>query len=186
MEMRRVVVTGLGIVSPLGVGHETVWSNILASKSGAQRVTDFEVGDLACQIACRIPLGDTAEGKFNPDDWMEPKEQRKVDPFIVFAMAASTQALQDAGYKAETLEQQERTGVLIGSKRARAGSVPSSFPAVSSIWPRAMFPSSTGSRAPTTRSLRPVPPGRMPSATRPGSSCSAMPTLWWRAAPNRR
>jgi 3-oxoacyl-[acyl-carrier-protein] synthase II len=115
MEMRRVVVTGLGIVSPLGVGHETVWSNILASKSGAQRVTDFEVGDLACQIACRIPLGDTAEGKFNPDDWMEPKEQRKVDPFIVFAMAASTQALQDAGYKAETLEQQERTGVLIGS-----------------------------------------------------------------------
>ena len=123
MKMRRVVVTGLGIVSPLGVGHEIVWSNILASKSGAQRVTDFEVGDLACQIACRIPLGDTAEGKFNADDWMEPKEQRKVDPFIVFAMAASTQALRDSGYEAKTLEQQERSGVLIGSGIGGVGGI---------------------------------------------------------------
>lgn len=123
MKMRRVVVTGLGIVSPLGVGHETVWSNILASRSGAQRVTDFEVGDLACQIACRIPMGDTAEGKFNPDDWMELKEQRKVDPFIVFAMAASTQALRDSGYEAKTLEQQERSGVLIGSGIGGVGGI---------------------------------------------------------------
>lgn len=115
MTLRRVVVTGLGIVSPLGVGHETVWSNILASKSGAQRVTDFEVDDLACQIACRIPLGDTADGKFNPDDWMDIKEQRKVDPFILFGMAAATEALRDSGYEPKTLEQQERAGVLIGS-----------------------------------------------------------------------
>jgi len=115
MTLRRVVVTGLGIVSPLGVGHETVWANILASKSGAQRVTDFQVDDLPCQIACRIPMGDTSEGKFNPDDWMEAKEQRKVDPFIVYAMAAATQALGDSGYEARTLEQQERAGVLIGS-----------------------------------------------------------------------
>jgi hypothetical protein len=115
MTVRRVVVTGLGIVSPLGAGHEAVWSNMLASRSGAQRVTDFEVDDIPCQIACRIPLGDTAEGKFNADDWMDVKEQRKVDPFIVFAMAAATQALRDSGYEAKTQDQQERSGVLIGS-----------------------------------------------------------------------
>ena len=113
--LRRVVVTGLGIVSPLGVGHETVWTNLLAGKSGAVRIAEFDVSDLACQIACRLPLGDTAEGKFNPDDWMEPKEQRKVDPYIVYGMAAATQALEDAGYEARTPEQQERSGVLIGS-----------------------------------------------------------------------
>ncbi|HUV32218.1 MAG TPA: beta-ketoacyl-ACP synthase II [Devosiaceae bacterium] len=113
--MRRVVVTGLGIVGPLGCGVEAVWSGILASKSGARRIEDFEVNDLACQIACRVPLGEKAEGKYNPDDWMEPKEQRKVDPFIVFAMAASTQALADAGWEPKSKQDQERTGVLIGS-----------------------------------------------------------------------
>src|SRR5690606_29466469 len=107
--LRRVVVTGLGIVSPLGVGHETVWANLLAGKSGAVRIAEFDVSDLACQIACRLPLGATEEGKFNPDDWMEPKEQRKVDPFIVYGVAAATQALEDAGYEAKTQEQQERS-----------------------------------------------------------------------------
>lgn len=115
MELRRVVVTGLGVVSPLGCGADTVWSNILASKSGAKRIDDFEVDDLACQIACRIPLGDTSEGKFNPDDWMEPKEQRKVDPFIVYAMSAAGQAIADSGLEFQTREEQERSGVLIGS-----------------------------------------------------------------------
>jgi len=115
MNLRRVVVTGVGIVCPLGSGAETVWSNILASKSGAARVTGFEVDDLACQIACQIPYGDASEGKFNPDDWMEPKEQRKVDPFIVYGMAAAGQALQDSGFEAKTEEQKERAGVLIGS-----------------------------------------------------------------------
>ncbi|UJQ95931.1 beta-ketoacyl-ACP synthase II [Mariluticola halotolerans] len=113
--MRRVVVTGMGIVSPLGCGIEPVWSNILAAKSGAVRVDDFEVDDLACQIACRIPLGEKSEGRFNPDDWMEPKEQRKVDPFIVFAMAAADQAIADSGIDLSKTEDQERAGVLIGS-----------------------------------------------------------------------
>lgn len=115
MNLRRVVVTGVGIVCPLGSGAETVWSNILASKSGAARVTGFEVDDLACQIACQIPYGDESEGKFNPDDWMEPKEQRKVDPFIVYGMAAAGQALKDSGFEAKTEQQKERAGVLIGS-----------------------------------------------------------------------
>ncbi|MCK5495641.1 MAG: beta-ketoacyl-ACP synthase II, partial [Hyphomicrobiaceae bacterium] len=100
--MRRVVITGLGIVSPVGCGVESSWSALLAGANGARRVEEFDVSDLSCQIACLIPRGETSEGKFNPDDWMEPKEQRKVDEFIVYAMAASEQALADAGYKADT------------------------------------------------------------------------------------
>lgn len=113
--MRRVVITGLGIVSPVGCGVEPSWSALLAGANGARRVDEFDVSDLSCQIACYIPRGEATGGKFNPDDWMEPKEQRKVDEFIVYAMAASEQALADAGYKADTSEKQERTGVLIGS-----------------------------------------------------------------------
>ena len=113
--MRRVVITGLGSVSPVGCGVEPSWSALLAGANGARRVEEFEVSDLACQIACFIPRGEKSEGKFNPDDWMEPKEQRKVDDFIVYAMAASEQALADAEYKADTTQKQERTGVLIGS-----------------------------------------------------------------------
>ncbi len=115
MELRRVVVTGLGLVTPLGCGVEATWANILAGKSGAKRIDDFEIDDIACQIAHRIPLGDYAEGKYNPDEWMEVKEQRKVDAFIVYAMAAAQQAIEDAGVEPKTQEEQERTGVLIGS-----------------------------------------------------------------------
>jgi 3-oxoacyl-[acyl-carrier-protein] synthase II len=113
--MQRVVVTGLGLVTPLGCGVDATWSRLIESRSGARRITEFEVGDLACQIAAMIPRGDGTNGTFNPDQWMEPKEQRKVDDFIVFAMAAAEQAMADAGYEARTREQQERTGVLIGS-----------------------------------------------------------------------
>ena len=115
MELRRVVVTGMGIVSPLGCGVEATWSNILASKSGAQRIEDFQVDDLACQIAHRVPLGDYAEGKFNADEWMDVKDQRKVDPFIVYAMAAAKQAIDDAGVAPKTEEERVRIGTLIGS-----------------------------------------------------------------------
>jgi len=113
--MRRVVVTGLGMVSPVGCGAEASWQALIAGANGARRITEFEVDDLSCQIGCFVPRGDLAEGKFNADDWMEPKEQRKVDDFIIFAMAAATQALADSGYEADTPEKQERTGVLIGS-----------------------------------------------------------------------
>lgn len=113
--MRRVVITGLGLVSPLASGVEETWKRLIAGESGARRVTEFEVDDLACQIACRIPLGDGTNGTFNPDLHMEPKEQRKVDPFIVYAVGAADQALDDADWHPESDEDQIRTGVLIGS-----------------------------------------------------------------------
>ena len=123
MELRRVVVTGMGTVSPLGCGVEPTWADILASRSGAKRIDDFQVDDIACQIAHRIPLGPLSEGKFNPDDWMDSKEQRKVDPFIVFGMAAATQAIADAGVEPKTQEDAERTGVLIGSGIGGVGGI---------------------------------------------------------------
>lgn len=113
--MRRVVVTGLGMVSPLACGVEESWERILDSRNAAARVTGFEVEDIAAKIACQIPRGDGTNGTFNPDDWMEPKEQRKVDDFIIFAMAAADQALADANWHPDNDEDQWRTGTLIGS-----------------------------------------------------------------------
>ncbi len=113
--MRRVVVTGLGMVTPMACGVEESWSRILEGRSGASRISHFEVDDLACQIACQIPRGDGSDGTFNPDDWMDPKEQRKVDDFIVFGMAAAEQAIRDSGWTAANPEEQARAGVLIGS-----------------------------------------------------------------------
>ncbi|WP_342362938.1 beta-ketoacyl-ACP synthase II [Terrarubrum flagellatum] len=115
MMFRRVVITGLGLVTPLGCGVDATWSNILASKSGAGRIGNFDVSDLPCQIACQVPRGDGSNGSFNPDQWMEPKEQRKVDDFIIFAMSAATQALRDADWKPESYDDQATTGVMIGS-----------------------------------------------------------------------
>ena len=103
------------MVTPLGCGVEPTWSRLLAGESGAGRITSFEVDDLACQIACQIPLGPKAEGKFDRDEWMEPKESRKVDDFIIYAIAAADQALDDAGWHPESREDQISTGVLIGS-----------------------------------------------------------------------
>ncbi len=113
--LRRVVITGLGLVTPLGSGVDATWANILAGKSGAGRITRFDVSDLPCQIACQVPRGDGSGGTFNPDDWMEPKEQRKVDEFIVFAMAAAKQALDDSGWRPTSYDDQITTGVMIGS-----------------------------------------------------------------------
>ncbi|KQO52189.1 MULTISPECIES: beta-ketoacyl-ACP synthase II [unclassified Methylobacterium] len=113
--MRRVVVTGLGMVTPLGSDVETTWSRLIAGDSGASQVTAFDVSDLACRIACSVPFGDGSDGTFNPDRWMEAKEQRKVDPFIVYAMAAAGQALDDAGWHPKSHEDQCATGVMIGS-----------------------------------------------------------------------
>jgi 3-oxoacyl-[acyl-carrier-protein] synthase II len=112
---RRVVITGLGLVTPLGCGVEASWQRLIAGESGARKVEEFDVSDLSCQVACFIPRGPLSEGKFNPDDWMEPKEQRKVDDFIIYGMAAASQALEDARWWADTTEKQERTGVLIGA-----------------------------------------------------------------------
>jgi 3-oxoacyl-[acyl-carrier-protein] synthase II len=113
--MRRVAVTGLGMVTPLGCGVEATWSRLVAGQSGARRVEEFDVSDISAKIACRVPRGDGGDGTFNPDDWMEPKESRKVDEFITFAMAAAAQALDDADWHPSTYEQEIRSGVLIGS-----------------------------------------------------------------------
>ena len=113
--MRRVVVTGLGMVSPLGCGVETTWTRILEGRSGARKIDTFDVSDLPSKIACVVPRGDGSDGSFNPDQWMEPKEQRKVDDFIIFAMAAARQALDDAGWHPTTEEDRCATGTMIGS-----------------------------------------------------------------------
>ncbi|HMM14622.1 MAG TPA: beta-ketoacyl-ACP synthase II [Parvibaculum sp.] len=111
--MRRVVVTGLGMVSPLGCGVETTWKRILNGESGAGRIEKFETDDLPCKIACEVPR--TGEGAFLQDDWMDAKEAKRVDEFIVFAVAAATQALNDADWHPSTEEERCRTGTLIGS-----------------------------------------------------------------------
>ncbi|MCF7726192.1 beta-ketoacyl-ACP synthase II [Sulfitobacter sp. M220] len=113
--MRRVVVTGLGLVTPLADGVEASWSRILDGQSGAGRITGFDPSKLVTQYACEVPLGDGTDGTFNGDKYMEPKEQRKVDTFILFGMAAAQQAVEDSGWMPTDREDLERTGVLIGS-----------------------------------------------------------------------
>src|SRR5947207_5226506 len=113
--MRRVVVTGLGMVTPLGCGVEATWKRLLAGESGARKIDKFEVGNLAAKIAWPIPRGDGSGGTYNADQWMEPKEQRRVDEFIVYAMCAARQAIEHSGWKPTTYEDQITTGVMIGS-----------------------------------------------------------------------
>src|SRR6266700_972846 len=119
--MRRVVVTGMGMVTPLGCGVETNWSRLIAAESGARKIDTFEVSDITCRIAGMIPYGDGTNGTYNPDQWMEPKEQRKVDKFIVYAMCAAKQALDHAGWHPKIPDDQNNTGVLIGDAIGDAG-----------------------------------------------------------------
>ena len=113
--MRRVVVTGMGMLTPLACGVEPTWARLLKGDSGAKKIDRFDVSDVACKIACSIPRGDGSANTFNPDQWMEPKEQRKVDEFIVYAMCAAKQALDDANWHPKSYEDQTTTGVMIGS-----------------------------------------------------------------------
>jgi len=113
--MRRVVVTGMGLVSPLGCGVKATWDRLLNAESGVSRIERFNVSDLSSRIAGQIPIGKGGDGLFDPDQWMEPAAQRKVDDFIIYAMAAATQAVEDAGWMPEDEESRVRTGVMIGS-----------------------------------------------------------------------
>jgi len=113
--MRRVVVTGLGLVTPLGCGVNAVWRRLVDGESGIRAIQSFDVSDLPCKVAAQVPQGETAAGYFNADDWMPPKDQRKVEPFIVYAMAATVQAVEDSGWMPSDEEARERTGVMIGS-----------------------------------------------------------------------
>ena len=114
-EHRRVVVTGMGLVTPLGVGLKNNWSKLTEGQSGLRAIQSFDVSDLPAKIAGQVPKGDTASGLFNADDWVAPKDQRKIDTFILYAMAAAQMAVEDSGWKPQDDEQRERTGVLIGS-----------------------------------------------------------------------
>ena len=113
--MRRVVVTGMGVVTPLGVGVNHVWKRLLKGDSGLGPMEGFDASDLACRIAGHVPTGDTKNGDFNVDDWVDRKDQRKMDPFIAFAISAADEAIEDAGWVPQTDEEREKTGVLIGS-----------------------------------------------------------------------
>ena len=113
--MRRVVVTGLGLVSPMGVGVEAAWARLIAGESGVGPVRAFDVSDLPCRIAAQLPAGATSEGKWDPDDWVPARERRRLDPFITYGLAAADEAIADSGWAPDGEEGRNRTGVLIGS-----------------------------------------------------------------------
>jgi 3-oxoacyl-[acyl-carrier-protein] synthase II len=113
--MRRVVVTGMGLITPLGSGVKTNWERLIAGRSGVRSIQSFDVSDLPSRIAGQVPPGDTATGGFNANDYVSPKDQRKMDRFIVYALAAAQQAVEDSGWKPEGEEDRRRTGVMIGS-----------------------------------------------------------------------
>jgi len=114
-EFRRVVVTGLGLVTPLGIGIENNWKRLTESQSGLRAIQSFDVSDLPSKIAGQVPRGETSSGSFNANDWVAPKDQKKMDTFILYALAAAEMAVQDSGWKPQDDEGRERTGVMIGS-----------------------------------------------------------------------
>ena len=113
--MRRVAITGMGIVSPLGTGLDRNWSALMSGEHGFSKITQFEVDDLPCQIAARVPRGDGSDGTLDPDQWVEPREQRRIDDFILYGIIAARMAVEDSGYAAGTDEERARAGVMIGS-----------------------------------------------------------------------
>jgi 3-oxoacyl-[acyl-carrier-protein] synthase II len=113
--MRRVVVTGLGIVSPLGADVDSTWANMIAGKSGAAPITRFDASDLPTRIAFEVKEGDGSNGTLRRDDWIDSKDQRRYDDFIQFALIAAKQAMKDSGLEIKTADEQYRAGVLVGS-----------------------------------------------------------------------
>lgn len=138
--MRRVVVTGLGLVTPLADGVEASWSRILDGQSGAGPITQFDPEGLATTYACEVPRGDGSDGTFNADAYLEPKEQRKVDTFILFGIAAAQQAVEDSGWMPEDEESRCRTGVLIGSGIGGLNSIANTAVMVEERGPRRVSP----------------------------------------------
>ncbi|ANB34074.1 3-oxoacyl-[acyl-carrier-protein] synthase II [Rhodovulum sulfidophilum] len=138
--MRRVVVTGLGMVSPLACGVEETWKRLLEGQSGIGPITRFDASRLVTGYAAEIPFGDGSDGTFNPDDWMEPKERRKVDDFILYAMAAASQAVADSGWVPETDAERERTGVMIGSGIGGLNSIADTAVLIQQKGPRRVSP----------------------------------------------
>jgi 3-oxoacyl-[acyl-carrier-protein] synthase II len=138
--VRRVVVTGIGMVTPLGCGVEATWRRLIAGESGARKVDTFDVSDLQARIACAIPRGDGTNGTFNADQWMEPKEQRKVDDFIAYAMCAARQAIDDAGCAPKTYEEEIAIGTMIGSGIGGIGGIAETAITLKERGPRRVSP----------------------------------------------
>ena len=138
--MRRVVITGLGAVTPLACGVEASWRSLLKGDSGASTITRFDPTNFGTKYACEINFGDGNSGSFNPDDWMEKKEQRKVDPFILYGIAAAKQAIVDSGWVASDEEGQNRTGVIIGSGIGGLGNIAETAHILKDRGPRRISP----------------------------------------------
>ncbi len=138
--MRRVVITGLGLVSPLACGVEETWTRLLEGRSGAGTIRSFDASRLATTYACEVPEGDGSDGTFNPDDWLEPKEQRKIDRFILFGLAAATQAVTDSGLGSDDGHDRNRIGVLIGSGIGGLQSIAETAVMISEKGPRRVSP----------------------------------------------
>ena len=140
--MRRVVVTGLGLVTPLASGVEETWSRLLDGESGAGPITlfDAEASGVTTTYACEVPRGDGTNGTFNPDDWLAPKEQRKIEDFILYSIAAADMACRDAGWTPEDEEDRLRTGVLIGSGIGGLGSIAETANLIRDKGPRRVSP----------------------------------------------
>ena len=184
--MRRVVVTGLGMVTPLGSGVDHNWSEITAGKSGISKIENFDVSDISCRIAGQVPGADQPGG-LNLDDWIDPREQHKQDRFIQLGLAAACQAVEDSGWKPDFREAQNRTGVMIGSGIGGLETIVVTDQLMNEKGPRRIspffIPSALinlisghvsivmGFAGRTTRLSRPVQPARMPSVMRRG---------WWR------
>ena len=138
--MKRVVITGLGMVTPLACGVEETWNRLIAGGSGAGGITRFDASHLATTYACEVPRGDGTGGTFNPDDWMEPKDQRKVDDFILYGMTAAVQAVRDSGWMPEDEEGRCRTGVMIGSGIGGLSSIAETAVLIKERGPRRVSP----------------------------------------------
>ncbi|MEM8786753.1 MAG: beta-ketoacyl-ACP synthase II [Pseudomonadota bacterium] len=138
--MRRVVVTGLGVVSPLGCGTEATWARLIEGQSGAGPITLFDASGMATTYACEVPRGDGSDGSFDIDAWVSAKDQRKIDPFIVFGMVASDLALDDAGWHPTDTRDLERTGVMIGSGIGGLGTIYENSVALHERGPRRVSP----------------------------------------------
>jgi len=158
--MRRVVVTGIGLLTPLGHGAELTWKRLLAGQSGAGRIDLFDPAEYACQVACQVPRvdgrgggGPDIEGSFDADQTMSPRDQRRVDDFILFGIAAADEAVRDAGWMPEDEESRLRTGVIIGSGIGGLATIERTSLELAS-------------RAPTTRSSPPAPRAPTRSAMR--------------------
>ena len=138
--MKRVVITGLGMVTPLACGVEATWSRLIAGQSGAGIIQKFDASHLATTYACEVPRGDGSNGTFNPDDWMEPKDQRKVDDFILYGVAAAVQAVRDAGWTPQDEQSRCRTGVMIGSGIGGLSSIAETAVLIKERGPRRVSP----------------------------------------------